>query len=462
MNQEKNRRPFLSFIGYLLEKYAEPGEKERWITVYHENKPLHVLIDSKTGTILSGLGGKFTGKSIKDFYKASSTAYVKKLPKAVQEKLQKHYAAVNKGEPLPQKDTIYGVVHSELKELLKDAENRGLDTTDIKKRLDSLEGLRETYEGNTLHFSKTKGHFVSTTAEKLYLEAKEKFNKGEIDGDSFYSVKSVYNTINTFFKTHKSEATGYADENFVSTLTEKLKTSPKKEEVLSKAATKFLAVPKPETSEEKKEKALQQVKNQIEIDLKKKEYLRHTKAVHQKLDVGSKGLSEKVLNDIYAYTGEEYSEINKGLRQGKLGTKGGFLGGLLGGKSPLEERVRGMDAAMEKSVVTEPFVSFRGMFLQGDMLQKFLNAAPGDVLEDKGFVSTSTNPDKAFSGNIRLEITVPKGARAFSVQSISRYKDEDEIILDRGGSFKVVSILDEKNYKGEPKRTLSVVYVPGK
>ena len=69
----------------------------------------------------------------------------------------------------------------------------------------------------------------------------------------------------------------------------------------------------------------------------------------------------------------------------------------------------------------------------------------GDVLEDKGFISTSTDEEVTGRfGNWTMEILIPKGSRATSVKHLSGVEDEDEVLLDACSKFEVSEINNEK------------------
>lgn len=72
---------------------------------------------------------------------------------------------------------------------------------------------------------------------------------------------------------------------------------------------------------------------------------------------------------------------------------------------------------------------------------------PGDVFRDDGFVSTSINPNQAFSG-AQLEIHVPKGSKGLYVDEISKTAGEDELMLDRSSKFKVLTAVRRRQPDG--------------
>lgn len=73
------------------------------------------------------------------------------------------------------------------------------------------------------------------------------------------------------------------------------------------------------------------------------------------------------------------------------------------------------------------------------------NLRVGDVLEDKGFVSTSTDIDVAERfGYYVMEVLIPKGSRASSVDHLTSTSGESEVLIDAGAKFEVAEINHEK------------------
>ena len=69
----------------------------------------------------------------------------------------------------------------------------------------------------------------------------------------------------------------------------------------------------------------------------------------------------------------------------------------------------------------------------------------GDVLEDKGYVSTSTDIDVAERfGEYVMEVLIPKGSRASSVDHLTSTSGESEVLIDAGAKFEVAEINHEK------------------
>jgi hypothetical protein len=72
-----------------------------------------------------------------------------------------------------------------------------------------------------------------------------------------------------------------------------------------------------------------------------------------------------------------------------------------------------------------------------------------DVIEDKGFVSTSSDETRAIGfGRSRdstiLQIHVPKGSKAMSVKELSGFAAEEEILLNKESKFRILKKVGNK------------------
>ena len=124
---------------------------------------------------------------------------------------------------------------------------------------------------------------------------------------------------------------------------------------------------------------------------------------------------------LHTYTTNSYAYMNQYLR-GQRDTLDESL------QEAVKEIDKAFDAAspLSKNVQVSRYVSSN--FLEN------LNLRPGDIFEDKAFVSTDY-------GNARgneLQIFVPKGAKAIYLDKISDYPGERELLLPRGSRFKVL------------------------
>jgi hypothetical protein len=152
--------------------------------------------------------------------------------------------------------------------------------------------------------------------------------------------------------------------------------------------------------------------------------------------------SEKMA--LRAYTGSSYASINSALRKGVQ-------------NPALKETITLMDSAFAKASTTEAMMVFRGMkpgILDG--------LAKGSTFVDKGFTSTSTNIKQAqgFSGGgTIMKINVPKGSRAISLRKNSKYAEEQEILVKRGGRYRIRGVEQHTLDTGTVVTVVGVDYV---
>lgn len=139
------------------------------------------------------------------------------------------------------------------------------------------------------------------------------------------------------------------------------------------------------------------------------EWKSHVENWHSSLSAGE-------LQAVKYYTGNGYSTLNSQLRFGS---------------SPSQTALR-LDAALAKGQAPVDMVVHRGT-----THYSLTTLKPGDVFQDKGYVSTSTG--SGFGGDVRMQIHVPKGSTGAFVDPISTHQGEKEFLLPRGSRFRVVS-----------------------
>lgn len=103
--------------------------------------------------------------------------------------------------------------------------------------------------------------------------------------------------------------------------------------------------------------------------------------------------------------------------------------------SPTTKSIEGLDKFMENAPKTDkPIIVKRGYgttFLS--------NANEGDVLLDKGYVSTSIKPNWSWGGGTgATEIRIPEGSTGVYVAKGSSHPGEMEFLLPRNSYFKVI------------------------
>lgn len=134
----------------------------------------------------------------------------------------------------------------------------------------------------------------------------------------------------------------------------------------------------------------------------------------------SSPISDKELKAVEFYTADGFTEINDDLRKT--------------GRTHLSE-VKDLDTLFAKTSLSEPVVAYRSMSERS--LKRITDA--GGTFTDAGFVSLSASADYDFQGtNITVEVRLPKGSKALPVAGMSSNSSENEILVNRGSSFKVI------------------------
>lgn len=169
---------------------------------------------------------------------------------------------------------------------------------------------------------------------------------------------------------------------------------------------------------------------------------------------------------IEAYCGPYSDDVNNFLRTGKtLEPETDFISAEAEynsiprlDKDEVLDYVDAMDKVIAQSSTPREMALYRG--IGGDGYSKFAGLKVGDEYTDKGFVSTTPNPEQLWEfmpANNRgakgavLEITVPKGTPALSIKKYFKgvsesyapsqaIQDENEHILARGLKFRVTGI----------------------
>lgn len=130
---------------------------------------------------------------------------------------------------------------------------------------------------------------------------------------------------------------------------------------------------------------------------------------------------------ISSYADDDKSVINNHLR-GKATDR---IGEVYGQVQKLDQAFEVMPRVPEDMKVAR--------FVKGDIADMM---QPGAVFKDKGFISTTINPDLAFESydgeaDWKIHINVPKGSKGIYVAEKSNYAWEKELLLPRNSEMKV-------------------------
>lgn len=149
-------------------------------------------------------------------------------------------------------------------------------------------------------------------------------------------------------------------------------------------------------------------------------------------------LSNEEREGVYRYTGSWYGDMNTALREG-TGTSG-----------RIKSYIDGATEALKKFRAAEDVIVYRGAnahwtanLLGGTESQlqnaRFLRSRIGKTVVDKGFMSTGTHQDSAWSG-INYTIFVHKGVEGMYVDPVSSNRGEKEFLFNRDVHFVVRQI----------------------
>jgi hypothetical protein len=138
-----------------------------------------------------------------------------------------------------------------------------------------------------------------------------------------------------------------------------------------------------------------------------------------------------------------------------------------GTKGEIEHHTKNLDSVLNKHSLSNNFHVWRG-FAEHKIVPA-LNLKPGDTFHDKGFVSTSTNPNvaKGFTplspGIDRhlFHIKVPKGSKALAMEHVSfGAGGENEVLLPRNSKFRYDSREEHPAPEGSKLIIHHVTHIP--
>lgn len=157
-------------------------------------------------------------------------------------------------------------------------------------------------------------------------------------------------------------------------------------------------------------------------------FLKDDKGIKSHYNLTEKCKKQKAACEgISSYADDDKSVINNHLR-GKATDR---IGEVYGQVQKLDQAFEVMPRVPEDMKVAR--------FVKGDIADMM---QPGAVFKDKGFISTTINPDLAFEAydgeaDWKIHINVPKGSKGIYVAEKSNYAWEKELLLPRNSEMKV-------------------------
>lgn len=114
------------------------------------------------------------------------------------------------------------------------------------------------------------------------------------------------------------------------------------------------------------------------------------------------------------------------------------LNAMLRGDLPEDERLREyantISRAIKKNKLQHDIICYRNLDIN---IYKDFDI--GDILEEDQFISTSVVKSSALSKPYKVTLYVPKGSSCAYIESISKFPKQNELLLDKGCKFKVLS-----------------------
>ena len=170
---------------------------------------------------------------------------------------------------------------------------------------------------------------------------------------------------------------------------------------------------------------------------------------------------EEELSALYGYTRNDFDFMNNYLRQGRPTSMASSLPDIV-------EQVDFLEKAFEASRLNQRTTLYRGTRMGSfgltgtlDEVAQQLQGLRGQVVTERGFMSTASNSSSAFTGRYQMVIDAPEGIPALDVNGITdlnyvtrRFPDEDEILLPPGTQFRVDDVIMESENRVTIKVTI--------
>lgn len=157
--------------------------------------------------------------------------------------------------------------------------------------------------------------------------------------------------------------------------------------------------------------------------------------------------SSKYINDVKKYTGS-YSSINNPLRSMEYPHKHSYPEQSAQKKKEFTQTVENITYAIDKSTYDKNIWVQRGVYqlldsnvglkIDNETTDEQLANLVGITYKDQGFLSCGAAKNTGFTGRpVIMNIYCPAGTKMLYVPSISKYSTENEMIIQRGYSYKI-------------------------
>jgi hypothetical protein len=148
---------------------------------------------------------------------------------------------------------------------------------------------------------------------------------------------------------------------------------------------------------------------------------------------GSSSLTAEEKSHVTAYAGDDYDEINKAARSGKIDTPA----------------IKNLDTAIAKSKISKGSTLFRGVSKRSSVKLFGEEIKEGMTISDPAFASTSGYQGlaerHALGGGVLLKIDVGGNAKGLDIDEYSPNVAESEVLLPRNAKMTVKKIEKPKS-----------------
>lgn len=157
-------------------------------------------------------------------------------------------------------------------------------------------------------------------------------------------------------------------------------------------------------------------------------------------------VSPEELEGVVRYTGSSYRQMNNILRFGHE-----YDADM---QERMIKRINDCEAALAKAKLPEQVIARRGsdynvlkeLGFGQQMTEAEVKSVIGGLVEEKGFLSTSPDPQGGFTWyDYEYVIKVPEGSQAMYVDSISMNRGEKELLINKDGRYQITDVrLDDQ------------------
>jgi ADP-ribosyltransferase exoenzyme len=168
----------------------------------------------------------------------------------------------------------------------------------------------------------------------------------------------------------------------------------------------------------------------------------------QEYDAMMGALPEPHKGVVWDYSANGFVEINQNLR--------GLPEGPI--QPEIQEKIRLLDEVLATKPIPEDIVVYRKTWPKD--LDVDLRDPVGEILEERGYMSTSLGEALQDHRTVELRLRVPAGTPGAYIGSLSAHSYESEVLLGRGLRYEITGVSTATNFFGRPVTLLDATILP--